>query len=206
MKKIIFFGFLLISVMVQGQTFGIKGGLAQSWLRGDNVDADVFERRNGGYAGVFFEISRGKYAIQPELIFSTEGGIVVKKLSESAVATELEVYSNSLRVPVLIKIRPFPKITVEGGPEVTYRFSGKSVSFSDKQFSSFAYNSVDFGFDLGGTYNFKAEGPTFFIEARWTNNFLKLLKSSTVERQGIEVSAGNKLSSSIGQIGIGYKF
>lgn len=206
MKKIIFFGFLLISTIAKGQVFGIKGGLAQSWLRGDNVDADTFERRNGGYVGVFLEISRGKYAIQPELIFSTEGGSVVKRLSEEATTTELKIHSNSLRIPILVKIRPFPKITVEGGPEVTYRFSGKSVNFADKQFSSVAYNSIDFGFDLGGTYNFKPQSPTFFIEARWTNNFLKLLNNSKVEQQGMEVSSGNKLRSSIGQIGVGYKF
>lgn len=206
MKKILFFGFLLMSVMVQAQVFGVKGGLAQSWLRGDTVDADIFERRNGGYVGVFLEISRGKYAIQPELIFSTEGGTVVKRFTEDAPTTDLKIHSNSLRFPILVKVRPFPKITLEAGPEVTYRFSGKSVKFADKQFSSVAYNSVDFGFDLGGTYNFKAQSPTFFIEARWTNNFLKLLNSSKVEQQGMEVSSGNKLSSSIGQIGIGYKF
>ncbi|GJQ06752.1 hypothetical protein CAPN010_09100 [Capnocytophaga cynodegmi] len=211
MKKITTLIFLFVSILTlqaQSKSFAIKGGLAQSWLRGKELNADSFERRNGFYIGAFMDViltEKRNVTIQPEVIFSTEGGTIFKKNSENDHSYEIDIHSNVLRIPVLVKIMPLPKFSIEGGPQITYRFSAKSIDFSNVSIKS-THNAMDFGIDLGATYHFSMPfKPAFFIQVRWTNNFLKMLDTSKIDSR-IDLSEGNILRSSIGQIGVGYRF
>lgn len=202
MKRILFFTLLLVATStLKAQRVGIKGGLAQSWLRGKTMEGDTFERRNGVFLGVFLDFICKKdntWVIQPEITFATEGGSISKED-----ASKVNIHSNTLRVPVLAKIRlaMIPKLTIEGGPQIMYRFGGE-ISTNDFKLKH-THNHIDAGFDVGTTYFFTSpNGKSFFIQARLTHNFINLLDTSIDNHLGYD----KNFRSSIGQLGIGYKF
>lgn len=202
MKRILFFTLLLVATStLTAQRVGIKGGLAQSWLRGKTMEGETLERRNGVFLGVFLDFICKKdntWVIQPEITFATEGGTIANENG-----SKVNIHSNTLRVPVLAKIRlsMIPKLTLEAGPQIMYRFGGE-INVNNTKIRH-THNYIDAGFDAGTTYFFTSpNGKSFFIQARLTHNFLNLLDTSIDNH----LEHHSNFRSSIGQLGIGYKF
>jgi len=145
MKKILLSAIAVMafmSVSAQETRFGVKAGLNLSSLTGDVEDAKSLV---GFQVGGFAEIKlTDKFAIQPEVLFSTQGA----KFDD--IEGDYDAKLNYINVPVLAKYFVTEAFTVEAGPQIGFLVSAKVDGEDLKD----AYKSVDFGFNFGAGYNF----------------------------------------------------
>lgn len=152
MKNIIFTSLMLCSVLAFSQEikFGAKVGLNISRLRGNYPTAqqvDVDEVNNmskiGFHIGGFAEYSiNGKFSIQPELLISTQGGILEFKgddyIDQTYLGTVSITQNNKLtylNLPIMLKYKVLTKLSVEFGPQIGYLVSAKNkLEFKDSQY------------------------------------------------------------------------
>lgn len=157
MKKIILSAIAIMAFAfsnAQETRFGIKGGLNISSFAGGNYyDANSLV---GFQVGGFAEIKViERLAIQPELLFSTQGA----KLEFGN--TDFDTKLNYINVPVLAKFYVTKQFTVEAGPQLGFLVSAKSEGEDVKD----GFKSVDTGFNFGVGYNFT---DNFSVGARYT--------------------------------------
>jgi long-subunit fatty acid transport protein len=131
----------------QGTKFGVKAGLNLTNLTGDVEDASsLVGFQVGGFAE--FKLTE-KFAIQPELLFSTQGA--KNKFTDFDDSTyEYDTKLNYLNIPVLAKYYITEAFSVEAGPQIGVLLSAKEDGEDAKDY----YKSVDFGFNVGAGYNF----------------------------------------------------
>lgn len=131
----------------QGTKFGVKAGLNLTNLTGDLEDASsLVGFQVGGFAE--FKLTE-KFAIQPELLFSTQGA--KNKFTDFDDSTyEYDTKLNYLNIPVLAKYYITEAFSVEAGPQIGVLLSAKEDGEDAKDY----YKSVDFGFNVGAGYNF----------------------------------------------------
>ncbi|MEO6174774.1 MAG: porin family protein [Flavobacterium circumlabens] len=140
MLAILVFGF----ANAQKTRFGVKGGLnVSSYTGGNYYDAKSLI---GFHVGGFAEIKViERLAIQPELLFSTQGASM-----EYPGESDYDSKLNYLNVPVLAKFFITKEFTVEAGPQIGFLLSAKDDGEDAKDF----YKSTDFGFNFGAGYGF----------------------------------------------------
>jgi hypothetical protein len=98
--------------------FGVKAGLNMSMITG--ASNQIMSSSNGFHAGAFLEFKAlGKIAIQPELLFSTQGAKFENDLSVST--TKM----NYMMVPVMVKYYPIAGLFVEAGPQAGFLVTAK---------------------------------------------------------------------------------
>jgi hypothetical protein len=122
MKKIIVVLVILIAVSSTAQkiNFGIKAGLNVSMLTGNANE--IMSSNNGFFAGALLELKiLGKIAIQPELLFSTQGAKFESKDLTYATTTKM----NYIILPVMVKYYPVAGLFVEAGPQAGFLISAK---------------------------------------------------------------------------------
>jgi hypothetical protein len=120
MKKIIVVLVILIAVSSTAQkiNFGIKAGLNVSMLTGNANE--IMSSNNGFFAGALLELKiLGKIAIQPELLFSTQGAKFESKDLTYATTTKM----NYIILPVMVKYYPVAGLFVEAGPQAGFLIS-----------------------------------------------------------------------------------
>ncbi|RED18976.1 opacity protein-like surface antigen [Flavobacterium cutihirudinis] len=146
MKKIILSA---IAIMVftfsnaQETRFGVKGGLNLTNFAG-GWDTTI---KAGFHIGGFAEIKViERMAIQPELLFSTQGARYSMDGGNNGGYYKL----NYISVPVLAKFYVTKQFTVEGGPQIGFLVSAKNEGRDIKD----EYESTDLGFNFGAGYNF----------------------------------------------------
>ncbi|MDN3672166.1 porin family protein [Flavobacterium branchiarum] len=139
----------------QETKFGVKGGLNVTNFAGGNYyDAKSLV---GFHVGGFAEIKIIKrLAIQPELLFSTQGA-KMKFPGESDFNSKL----NYLNVPVLAKFFVTKEFTVEAGPQIGFLLSAKQDGENAKDL----YKTTDLGFNFGAGYSFT---ENVFVNIRYT--------------------------------------
>ncbi|MCD0466627.1 porin family protein [Flavobacterium sp. ENC] len=174
MKKIVLsimailvFGF----ANAQKTRFGVKGGLNLSnWAGGDVEDTKSLV---GFHVGGFAEIKIiEKLAIQPELLFSTQGTTI-----EGGFGGDFDVKTNYLNIPVLAKYYIVEKFSVEAGPQLGVLLSAKLDGEDVKD----SFKSVDLGFNLGAGYNFT---DNLSINLRYTIGLSPLADDADIEDEG----------------------
>lgn len=137
MKKIILSAIAVMTFALtnaQQTRFGIKGGVNLTTLTGDATDAKSLV---GFQVGGFAEIKIiEKLAIQPEILYSTQGAKY-----DNFGDTKLDY----LNIPVLAKYYITKQFTVEAGPQIGFLLSSHDTDNT---------RSVDLGFNFGGGYNF----------------------------------------------------
>jgi opacity protein-like surface antigen len=181
MKKIILsavavfaFGF----ANAQDVKFGAKVALNVASLSGDieNVSSLV-----GFQVGGFAEIKVSeKFAVQPELMFSTQG----------ASSDDGDITLNYLNIPVMAKYYVAKSFSLEAGPQIGFLLSAKSDGEDMKDETS----STDFGFNFGAGYDF-----TENLSAGLRYN---LGLSNLIDVEGFDGTAKNGVFS----VALGYKF
>ena len=154
----------------QDTKFGIKAALNIASLTGD---VDNPSSLTGFQIGGFAEIKVSeKFAIQPELMYSTQGGTESVSYSEFISGIEVEVNGDAeyklsyLNIPVMAKYYATPKFSFEFGPQIGFLLSAKNdwsasatgggVSFSESGSEDIkdSTSSIDFGLNLGAGYDF----------------------------------------------------
>lgn len=193
MKKIILsamavfaFGF----TNAQEAKFGLKAGLNISNQKyeaeGISVNANSIV---GVQVGGFAEIKLAdKFAIQPEVLFSTEGSKI------KAEGEEILFNLSYINVPVMAKFYPAPKFSIQAGPQLGFLVSAKGKFNDEKVDIKDGYKSINFGLNLGAGYEFT---DNFLVDVRY--NF-GLSDISETNEEGI------KTKGSVFSIAFGYKF
>jgi hypothetical protein len=124
--------------------FGVKAGLNLADLGGD--DADGVDSKIAFHVGGLAEIKLSdKFAIQPELLYSAQGGEV-----------EGGKYNfDYILLPIMAKFYPIKQLSIEAGPQIGFLVSGKvkpdsgdSIDVKDD------LKSTDIAANLGVSYNF----------------------------------------------------
>ncbi len=172
MKKLFLFAFLFIlgATTANAQSFGIKGGLNFANLTGD--DSDGFKGLTSFHIGGVAELRVFQnLALQPELLFSTQGAKV-----------ENEQYKlNYLSLPVMAKFYLNDALSVQAGPTFGVLLSQtKNVAVNDT-------NTFDFG--LAGGLEYKIIGG-LFVQGRYGVGFTDMAKDANVRNSVIQLSIG----------------
>lgn len=165
MKKLCIVALLAVfsftSVNAQGAKFGVKAGVNFAQL---SIDAGDFGSANsdsktgfyiGGVADI--EISE-KFHVQPELLFSSEGGDTVP--------------FNYLNVPIIVKYYVAEGFNVQAGPQLGYFLS------ADGETDLEGANRVVFSFDFGVGYDITEE---FFAVARYDLGLSSLVDDNSID-------------------------
>lgn len=166
MKKIILAVALLATLAVTAQetkiTFGVKAGLNLSSANVErDYDTDVSSLAGfhvGGFAN--FKID-DKWALQPELLFSTQG--FKEYLNDGGYIFDDKYKLTYLNLPVSFQYAAASKLHIEAGPQVDFLVSGKADGkYYDPMFDETqTQNNVDikdrlksiaFGFNVGAGY------------------------------------------------------
>lgn len=169
--------------------FGIKGGLNLS-----NVNYDSFvekESRTGFHLGLLAEIRLiGAFSIQPEVLYSTQGGKGTEVLTGAS--PEKEYNFDYIQVPLLAKYYLIPTLALEVGPSFNFLVN-EEVS------SSHVSNIVETGkdFELGAAVGVSFNLRRFFINGRYIHGL-----TNAYEEGGFEQDNSNTGF----QIGVGLMF
>lgn len=165
MKKTILVVALLTTFAVsnaQEITFGVKAGLNLSSASVDRgYDTDISSLVGvhvGGFAN--FKLDE-KFAVQPELLFSTQG--FKEYLNDGGYIYDDKIKLTYINLPINFQYAIVPKFNVEAGPQIDFLLSGKADGkHYDPMFDeTYIQNNVDikdslkgvvFGFNIGAGY------------------------------------------------------
>lgn len=186
--KVIFIGFFLILLpqisSSQEARFGVKGGLNYSSIVGDLTDGVKF--RFSGHAGVFLELDfTYKFALQPELLYSSQGFQFSSDLAQidgnptpGGNDFRTNVQLNFITVPILGKFRLNEKYALEFGPQFGFLLNQVTKiknldeldSSNEKSRNSISGNfQLDYGAAVGASIRFNDQfslSPRFYVGLR----------------------------------------
>ena len=162
----------------QDTKFGAKVALNIATLTGDVGDASSLV---GFQIGAFaeFKISQ-KFAIQPELMYSTQGAS-----SDSGGDLKLDY----INIPVMAKYYVAKSFSLEAGPQIGFLVSAKADGEDVKDF----VKSTDFSFNLGAGYDFTEK-----LSAGLRYNF----GLSNID----DTDSGDSVKNGVFSVSLGYKF
>nr|WP_314839893.1 porin family protein [uncultured Flavobacterium sp.] len=190
MKKIILtvaavfaFGF----ANAQETKFGVKGGLNLANLSGDVEDSSS---KIGFNVGGFVEIKvSDKFAIQPELLFSTQGA----KFEEGG--EDLKINLSYVNIPVMAKYYVADAFSLEAGPQIGFLTSAKAVAGSESVDVKEGFESIDFGVNFGAGYDLTEKVS---LGLRYNLGLSNIAKT--------EAGDDSKINNSVLSLSFGYKF
>ncbi|WP_142683216.1 porin family protein [Chitinophaga polysaccharea] len=191
MKKLILSGVLAIGTMlaVQAQNvkFGVKGGLNISKL----TDTDGSKALAGFHAGGLVNIGLGKtWAIQPELVYSTQGTKAERSVLWLTSSNTVKV--NYINVPVMVQYSIVPEFYLEAGPQVGFLTAAKVKSGDVTVDIKDNMQSVDFGLGFGFGYKFDMG---LGVSGRYNFGLTKVYDSDQVDSKN-----------SVAQVGVFFTF
>lgn len=143
----------------------------------------------GVQVGGFGEVKvNDKFAIQPEVLFSTEGSELKSE------GEEVTFNLSYINVPVMVKFYPAPKFNIQAGPQVGLLVAAKGKYQGVKEDIKDGYKTANFGLNLGAAYEFTKK---CFVDARY-NFGLSNIMDNTEE--------GVKNKGAVLSFAVGYKF
>lgn len=206
MKKLLLFTavalFAFTSVQSQEFRLGAKAGLNVASLGGDSYYGGLgsLGSRTSFHIGGIVEIPlMGKFSLQPELLYSSEGS----DWSFGTLGEDTKL--DFIRVPVLAKFYIIEGLSAEAGPvfgvlvnaEGTYyNNDGDLVSGDAKDY----YRSFDAQFGIGASYRLNMG---FFFSLRYNKGLLNVNEEYRV--LGTNYNTG-KNQSNVFQVSAGYSF
>lgn len=184
----LFIGYAANAQLLSAGFTGIKGGFNESTLTGGGYSGIA-----GYHVGVMARIKVLMFAVQPEVLFTSQGG-----KSKLARVGDDRLYTNRLNylaVPVMFQYYMLPGLNVELGPQVEFLLSGKAK------------------FDGGGSTNIKSElnkaGMSFNVGAAFQLPFIRLGVSARYcfgLTNVFDSSTGSNAKNSVFQLGAFYRF
>jgi hypothetical protein len=166
------------SIQAQLLKIGVKAGVNFANQTGDAFDAPDVEKEGitSYHAGLVAEIKLlDKFAIQPELLYSTQGATYKNAVEEFK--NEL----GYLSIPVMAKFYLTDSFSLEVGPQASFLLNQKDdVAFEDPE-------TFEFGINAG--LGFKIT-ENFFIQGRYGLGLTEASKDADVKNSTIQLSAG----------------
>ena len=180
MKKLILVAIMLFSIatVVQAQSirFGIKAGANFANQNGDDVPDVSKEGITSYHAGLVSEIKlMDRFAIQPELLYSTQGA------SYKYAGEEFKNELGYLSIPVLAKIYLSESLSLELGPQASFLLKDRK-NFNPGDANTFEFAAVG-GLGLNITKN-------LFVQARYGLGLTEATKDADIKNTTIQLSAG----------------
>lgn len=210
--KSLFIAFVLcvsFSATAQDFTYGIKGGLNIPNLKLE--DGTSSKSILGIHAGVFgnFAITE-KFAIQPELLYSTAGGkyyyndsdIIENRDMEMSVASsgdvEDKIKTSHISIPVMLQYKVGSGFYLEAGPQYNFLLSIKE-EYDGQGYDDIKeyYKSGTFALGFGAGYDLTALATGLKVGVRYTIDLSDMNKTEI---------GGGSLKSSMFQVSLGYAF
>lgn len=154
MKKTLFFIIVAVfTLSAQSQEFrlGAKAGLNVASLGGDNYGYGSLGARASFHIGGLVEIPlMGKFSIQPEVLYSSEG-------SDWSMGTgDLDIKLDYIRVPIMAKFYIIEGLSAEAGPVFGFLVSADREDHNEDLPNPIDYNdyykSFDAAFGIGASY------------------------------------------------------
>ncbi|QGK77039.1 porin family protein [Flavobacterium sp. SLB02] len=188
-----------MSVSAQETRFGVKAGANLSTFTGDVDDAKSLV---GFHVGGFAEIKlTDKFAIQPEILFSTQGS--KQEGSDLFGSYENKVNVSYLNIPVMAKYYVAEKFSLEAGPQIGFLLSAKSKyeetvdgeKYSEDIDVKDGFESIDFGVNFGAGYDFT---ENLSVGLRYNLGLSNINKN--------EEGDNAKVKNSVFSLSVGYKF
>ncbi|HJS00329.1 MAG TPA: porin family protein [Flavobacterium sp.] len=180
MKKVFLVAimFLSITTLLQAQSirFGIKAGANFSNQYGDDFPDVDKEGITSYHAGLVSEIKLfDSFAIQPELLYSTQGA------SYKDAGEEFKNELGYLSIPVLAKFYLSESISLELGPQASFLLSERN-DFDPGDPKTFEFGVVG-GLGLNITKN-------LFVQARYGLGLTEADKNADIKNSTVQLSAG----------------
>lgn len=187
MKKIILSAIAVMAfgfANAQQTKFGVKAGVQFANLTGD---IEENSSKVGFQVGGFAEIKLSeKFAVQPELLYSTQGTKV------DFGSEDLKYNLDYLNIPVMAKYYVAEKFSLEAGPQIGFLLSAKAKVEDEKEDIKDGLKSIDFGLNFGAGYDF-----TENLSAGVRYN----LGLSNINDEG-----DGEIKNSVFSLAVGYKF
>lgn len=220
--------FLLVALVVSGLGFsqeisvGAKTGLNINSVSGDLSNPKM---TTGFHAGLTGELKLAdRFSIQPELLYSTQGGEVSRTIDAINFFAVTQVKSSYLNLPVMGKFYITDNFTVEAGPQIGFLMGSKAnirtfvktsildipiltKEFDTKERTAQIDYAVNFGlgYKLDNGINFGARyslGLTNFNDGGDQN-----IQGTKLEDLGVAAALGNnKLKNNVIQVYVGYSY
>jgi opacity protein-like surface antigen len=177
MKKTLFLttSFLLLALNTQAQLLqiGLKAGLNYANFSGTKIQTDAI---TSYHAGLVTEIKLlEKFAIQPELLYTTQGA------TYETVLGDLENELGYIAIPVLAKIYLSKSFSLELGPQASFLLSEKN------EFDSSNSNTFDFAVDAGLSFKIT---KSIFIQGRYVLGLTEVSANADAKNSVLQLSAG----------------
>lgn len=170
--------------------YGVKAGVNLSNMSNDMTFDPGFSMGTGFQVGALVNFHWGQrtesslpgtglWGLQPEILFSNQ---VIKSDGGS-------VKLNYIKVPVMLKVYPLSRLSVEVGPEFSYLISSspKSLQFEDATVKFEGCNGFNFGAGVGAAYEFNFG---LMVGARYSMGFTDLGKNLKWKNNSIQITAG----------------
>jgi hypothetical protein len=195
MKKFLLFTavalFALTSVQSQEFRLGAKAGLNVASLGGDSYGVGSLGSRTSFHIGGLAEIPlMGKFALQPELLFSSEGS------NWTFTGLDDNLKLDYIRVPVLAKFYIIEGLSAEAGPVFGVLVNAKNDDGDDIKEN---FKTFDAAFGIGASYRLDMG---VFFSLRYNKGLLNV--NEDYEEEGVTYSYKNQ--SNVFQISAGYSF
>lgn len=210
LKKLIFIAFMAffaIQCNAQKISYGLKAGPNISNVVGESPYD--FNSRTSFHAGVIADLSlSGKFGLQPELLFSSQGAKNGPNPwydinGYENVRSELEL--NYLSIPVMGEYLFLPGLSIQLGPQISYllnseiEFEGEDAGTNPIENNDLKDHTKYFQFSIGGGLEYTFD-MGLFIDGRYNLALNDIFKESNNY-----TFYGNNRNSLL-QISAGYKF
>lgn len=177
MKKTVFLTisllFLAVNTQAQLLKLGVKAGLNYANFSGTEIQTDAI---TSYHAGLVAEIKlMDKFAIQPELLYTTQGATYKTALGD------FENELGYIAIPVLAKIYISNSFSLELGPQASFLLNEKNdFNLNDSNTFDFA---IDMGLGLKVTKN-------IFIQGRYVLGLTEVSSNADAKNSVLQLSAG----------------
>lgn len=177
MKKILFLTialfFLATNAQAQLLQIGAKAGLNYANFSGTELQTDAI---TSYHAGLIAEIKlMDKFAIQPELLYSTQGA------SYDNAGQEFKNELGYLAIPVLAKIYLSKSFSLELGPQASFLLSERN------NFDAMDANTFDFAVDAGLSFKIT---KNIFVQGRYVLGLTEVSSNADAKNSVLQFSAG----------------
>lgn len=168
---------LVVKASIAQISYGVKGGLNFSNIYSSSLNTNF---KQGFHAGVYGKINLIVLAIQPEILFSQRGYV------EENVK---DVTLNYIDIPVMLKVKIFPMISLDAGPQFSYL-----INSSTEGIGNILTVQPDFkSSELSGAFGASAQVWRLGASVRYIVGFSELEKAITSKNQQFQVSLSLKL-------------
>lgn len=206
--------FMSITATAQHLTYGIKAGVNITTHQLEDSDyATSSKSILGMHVGLFGNYAiNEKFAIQPELLYSTGGrkytysnsintvGNDIKAMRAAVGPSEVDdvIKTSHLVLPVMLQFKIINGLYIEAGPQYSFVLSIKE-DYDGEGYENIKeyYKSGTFGIGVGAGYDLSILTAGLKVGVRYTTDLSEMNK--------VELEGGN-LKSSMFQVGLLYAF